>query len=50
MCANEGKISWEAVLNRTCTGHPRCWGVGTLLVRVDVLGNEASENRNGKHE
>ena len=25
----------------------KCWGVGTLLVRVEVLGNEASENRNG---
>ena len=32
----------------TCTDYPRCWGVGTLLVRVEVLGNEASENRNGR--
>ena len=25
----------------------KCWGVGTLLIRVLVLGNEANENRNG---
>ena len=24
----------------------KCWGVGTLLIRVSVLGNEADENRN----
>lgn len=38
------------MLNITCTGHPRCWGVGTLLIRVRVLGNEALENRNGRHK
>lgn len=35
------------MFNSTCIDYPRCWGVGTLLIRVDVLGNEASENRNG---
>ena len=25
----------------------KSWEVGTLLIRVEVLGNESSENRNG---
>lgn len=25
----------------------KCWGVGLLLTRSVVLGNEATENRNG---
>ena len=33
----------------TCTDYSRCWEVGTLLVRVAVLGNEAAENRNVRH-
>ena len=29
--------------HHTCIDYPRCWGVGTLLIRVDILGNEVSE-------
>ena len=38
------------MLKRTCRGHPLCLlggGVGLLLIRSWVLGNEAHENRNG---
>ena len=37
-------------LKRTCRGYPLCLlggGVGLLLIRSWVLGNEAHENRNG---
>ena len=33
--------------NTACTDYPRCWGVGSLLIRGYVLGNEAYENRKG---
>lgn len=31
--------------NTACIDYPRCWGVGTLLTRVMILGNEVIENR-----
>lgn len=31
---------------KLCRGHSLCREVGTLLTRVNVLGNEAFENRN----
>lgn len=34
--------------NTACTDYPRCWGVGLLLIRSCVLGNEAHENRNDR--
>lgn len=28
-----------------CIDYSRCWEVGLLLIRSDILGNEVSENR-----
>ncbi len=33
----------------TCIDYPRGWGVGTLLIRVSILGNEVLENRNERN-
>ena len=34
-------------ISLTCIDYPLCRGVGLLLIRSNVLGNEAFENRNG---
>lgn len=32
----------------TCNDYPRCWGVGILLTRIAIVGNELAENRNSR--
>ena len=54
MHSNDWLVSWEAlnqVLREPVQAIRSSYGggVGTLLVRVGVLGNEAPENRNGEH-
>lgn len=52
--ANEGKPKGESrgkpcYMHGTCIDYSLCREVGMLLTRIYVLGNEAYENRNGRH-